>query len=365
MGRITIALLISITVAMAGACHSNPYYNPAKPHHTKDGFRNNLDGTANRGFWDLISWKLGAWWNGLPKEPEGSYHPSVLRPDTVALNEHRLNPSVTWIGHATLLIQMGGLTVLTDPHLTERASPFDNFGPKRRVPPALSLDELPHADVVLISHNHYDHLDRKTVERLAAQAGAPPQFFVPLGLKSWFEDLGIPSVTEMDWWDETEFRGLRIHFTPGQHWSARTRFDTNQTLWGGWLVESPELRFFFAGDTGYSADFREIRERLGPVDLAALPIGSYEPRWFMKDMHIDPDEAVRIHQDLGARYSVAMHWGTFQLTDEPLDEPPKRLAEALGKAGIAPERFFVMQFGETRNLAPMLAQAAPAALPAR
>jgi L-ascorbate metabolism protein UlaG (beta-lactamase superfamily) len=365
MGRNAIASLILITVAMAGACHSNPDYNAAKPHHAKDGFRNNYGGMGNRGFLDLISWKLSAWWNGIPKDPEGGYHPEVLHPDVVALNEHRVNPSVTWIGHATLLVQMGGLTVLTDPHFTDRASPFDRFGPKRLVPPALRLEELPHIDVVVISHNHYDHLDRGTVERLAAQPDGSPMFFVPLGLKAWFAELGIENVTQMDWWDESGYRGLRVHFTPAQHWSARGSFDTNQSLWGGWLLESPDFRFYFAGDTGYSQDFRDIRERLGPVDLAALPIGAFEPRWFMKVMHIDPDEAVQIHKDLGARYSVAMHWGTFQLTDEPIDEPPKRLAEALSKAGIPAEKFFVMRFGETRNMATLLAQSRPIALPAR
>jgi len=363
--RFTAILLLLLTVAMSGACHSNPFYDPSKPHHRKDGFRNNYEEKGTRSFFELMSWKLSAWWDGVPKEPEGGYQPEVVTPDLVALNEHRGNPSVTWIGHATMLVQMGGLSILTDPHFTERASPSGSFGPKRRVPPALSLEQLPHIDAVVISHNHYDHLDRKTVERLAVQPGGAPMYFVPLGLKAWFAEQGIANVTEMDWWDLAEYRGLRVHFTPTQHWSARTRFDTMETLWGGWLLESPDFRFYFAGDTGYSRDFRDIHDRLGPVDLAALPIGAYEPRWFMKIMHIDPDEAVQIHHDLGARYSVGMHWGTFQLTDEPIDEPPRRLAEALARSGISPERFFVLRIGETRAMEPLLAQARPMPTPAR
>jgi L-ascorbate metabolism protein UlaG (beta-lactamase superfamily) len=359
--------LLPLTVFLVGACQSNPYFNPTKPHHRPDGFQNNYEREGHRSFFDLLSWKLSAWREGLPKEPEGGYHPEVEKPDLVLLREHRANPSVTWIGHATLMVQMGGSTILTDPQFSERASPFDSFGPKRRVPPALSLEELPHIDVVVISHNHYDHLDRKTVTRLAEQPGGPPRYFVPLGLKPWFEELGITTVTELDWWDEERHGDVRIVFTPLQHWSARTRFDANRSLWGGWLLESPDFRFFFAGDTGYSADFRDIRERLGPVDLAALPIGSYEPRWFMKVMHVNPEEAVRIHKDLEARYSVAIHWGTFDLTDESIDEPPRKLAEALDAAGIPRERFFLMRFGETRDMGRLLAKdrAQAVAMPAR
>jgi len=202
----------------------------------------------------------------------------------------------------------------------------------------------------VISHNHYDHLDAQTVEGLNAQPDGPPQFFAPLGLKPWFVEHGIGNVVELDWWEQREHRGLKIHLLPVQHWSARTPFDRNQTLWGGWLLEHPQLKFYFIGDGGYSPDFRDIARRFGPIDLAAIPIGAYAPRWFMKTMHVNPEEAVKVHKDLRAAYSVAMHWGTFRMTDETLDEPPKRLAAARAAAGIPTERFFIMRHGETRKL---------------
>ncbi|MGH3851177.1 MAG: MBL fold metallo-hydrolase, partial [Pseudonocardiaceae bacterium] len=272
------------------------------------------------------------------------------------LKANHAEPTMTWIGHATLLLQLGGVNILTDPHLTERASPFPFIGPQRWVPPALNFRELPHIDIVLLSHNHYDHLDRGTVTRLNRQPGGPPKFYVPLGLKAWFVNEGIGNVVELDWWERARELGLTLHFVPMQHWSSRTSFDRNRSLWGGWVVEQPSFRFIFCGDTGYSQDFQDIARRFGSFDLAAIPIGAYEPRWFMKTQHVNPEEAVRIHRDLHARHSVAIHWGTFALTDEPLDEPPRRLAEALAAARIAPEQFFVMKHGETRSLAALAEQ---------
>jgi N-acyl-phosphatidylethanolamine-hydrolysing phospholipase D len=255
------------------------------------------------------------------------------------------------------------VNVLTDPQFSERASPVSWAGPRRVVPPALPIAALPHIEIVLISHNHYDHLDRASVEALAAQPGGSPRFFVPLGLKAWFAARGITDVVEQDWWEHADYLGLRIHEVPSQHFSSRTLWDRNRTLWGGFLVEHPTLRFYFAGDAGYSRDFAEIHARLGPIDVAALPIGAYEPRWFMGPMHINPAEAVQALQDLHARLAVAMHWGTFNLTDEPLDDPPRALARALEAARITPGRFLVFTHGETRRLAPLLAE--PVALPAR
>ena len=325
----------------------------SKSHHTADGFRNNYPSAARGSFW---KWQRSRWANGLPKVPQGGYRFEVLRPDVGWLRRNRTEPALTWIGHATFLLQLDGVNVLTDAHFSERASPLQFAGPQRVVAPALRLAELPHIDAVVISHNHYDHLDRPSVKRLAAQAGGCAHFFVPLGLKAWFAGIGIHEVTELDWWDEARLRGLKLTLTPVQHWSSRTPWDRDRTLWGGWVVESPQFRFFFAGDTGYSQDFKDIGQRLGFVDLAALPIGAYEPRWFMQIMHVNPEEAVKIHRDLRARHSVAMHWGTFILTDEPLDEPPQRLAAARRAAGISPETFFVMKHGETRRLASMMRQ---------
>jgi L-ascorbate metabolism protein UlaG (beta-lactamase superfamily) len=324
-----------------------------KTHHTAEGFRNNYPSAARGSF---LKWQRERWAKGLPKIPEGGYRFELLRPDVAWLQQNRSEPTLTWVGHATFLLQLDGLNILTDAHFSERASPVQFAGPRRVVPPALRLTELPRIDAVVISHNHYDHLDRLTVKQLAAQSGGSAHFFVPLGLKAWFAGVGIGAVTELDWWGATEHRGLTFTLTPVQHWSSRTPWDRDKTLWGGWVVEHPQLRFFFAGDTGYSQDFKDIGQRLGYVDLAALPIGAYDPRWFMQIMHVNPEEAVQIHQDLRARHSVAMHWGTFILTDEPLDEPPQRLAAARHAAGVPPEAFFVMKHGETRHLGSMLRQ---------
>jgi L-ascorbate metabolism protein UlaG (beta-lactamase superfamily) len=284
------------------------------------------------------------------------------------------------------LLQVGGVNILTDPIFSERASPVSFLGPKRKVPPALALRDLPHIDVVLISHNHFDHLDLASVRALYRQKDGPPRYFVPLGLKAWFQDNVLEEktgkeapgqfpageqsktpggdgpdgkgasrgeiVVEQDWWEFTDYLGLRIHQVPAQHFSKRSFFDNDEVLWGGFMVEHPDFRFYYSGDTGYSKDIADIAARFPTVDLAVLPIGSYEPRWFMKSMHINPEEAVRIHQDLRARQSVGIHWGTFELTDESMDEPPKALARALSRAGIPSEKFFLLKNGETRLLAP-------------
>jgi L-ascorbate metabolism protein UlaG (beta-lactamase superfamily) len=319
-----------------------PYYDPAKPHRAAEGFRNNYPHAEKGGFW---RWQWERLRDGLPQRPEGGYRFDTARPELAA------NPSITWVGHATVLLRVGGMSLLTDPHFSERASPISFLGPKRVVPPVPALHELPHIDAVVISHNHYDHLDQDSVARLAAQPGGSPRFFVPLGLKDWFTRRGVDDVVELDWWESREFRGLKIDFVPVQHWSKRTLADENQSLWGGWVIRHPELSFFFAGDSGYSRDFTDIRARFGGFDLAAIPIGAYAPRWFMQIMHLDPAEAVRVHQDVNARRSVAIHWGTFEnLTDESLDEPPLRLAQERKKAGLADDEFVVLHHGETRVL---------------
>lgn len=344
-------LWLWVIVVWLTGCYTNPYYDPTKAHHTPQGFRNNYPHPPPGNFW---KWRWERLLAGLPPEPRNGYRFEVVKPDHRFLAENDSAITLTWIGHATLLLQVGGVNILTDPHFTERASPLSIWGPKRKVPPALSLAQLPRIHVVLISHNHYDHLDRPTLVALSRQPGGPPMYFVPLGMKDWLEGEGITTVVQQDWWEYTDYMGLRVHQVPAQHFSARSPFDRDEQLWGGFVVEHPAIRFYFAGDTGYSQDFRDIGERLGPMDLAAISIGSYEPRWFMKVMHINPAEALRIHNDVRARYSVAIHWGTFEMTDEAIDEPPRALGRALAEAGIPPERFFLMKHGETRQLAPLL-----------
>ena len=271
------------------------------------------------------------------------------RNDPAWLKANRSRDSLTWVGHSTFLLQLGGLNLLTDPHFTGRASPFSFAGPARLAPPGLGFDDLPAIDLVLVSHNHYDHLDEQSVRRIARDH-AQAQFVVPRGLASWFRRRGIERVTELDWWQSADLGAAQVSAVPVQHFSGRGLHDRDATLWCGFVVELAGRRIFFAGDTGYSRDFADIAARFPPMDLSLLPIGAYDPRWFMAPVHVDPAEAVRIHQDLHSRLSVAMHWGTFRLTAEPLDQPPQLLAQALTAAGIAPEKFTVFRHGETRLL---------------
>ena len=348
MRRLSLGLLLSLT-----ACSSiNPYFDPALPHRGQDGFRNNYPTARENSYW---RWQWERWRDGLPRPPANGYRFPMAEPEVAFLRANKSETTVTWIGHATVLLQVGGQNILTDPHLSARASPVSFAGPPRRVPPGLTAEQLPHIDAVMISHNHYDHLDVETITRLAAQAGGPPRFYVPLGLQRWFNALSITTVTELDWWESRELAGLKIHFVPVQHWSQRTLADRNQALWGGWVIEHPTLRFFFTGDTGYSQDFKDIERRFGSFDLAAIPIGAYEPRWFMAPFHVNPAEAVQIHLDLRTRYSLGIHWGTFEMSDEALDEPPIVLQQELAKRGIAPDRFFVLRHGETWRVGAPLA----------
>ncbi|MCC5811378.1 MAG: MBL fold metallo-hydrolase [Ectothiorhodospiraceae bacterium] len=320
-------------------------------HHDGARFRNNYP-HASRGPLKLARW---VWdyitnWPRAVRFPMADNAPAFLR-------ANRTESTLTWIGHATFLIQLGGLNILTDPHLSPRAAPLQWLGPKRVMPPGLAFEDLPPIDLVVISHDHYDHLDDPTVRRLIGSH--QPHFFVPLRLGRWLRKRGAEHVTELDWWQAAGHGESRLTAVPVQHFSGRGPFH-NRTLWAGWMLELAGRKVFFAGDTGYSRDFADIGRRFAPVDLALLPIGAYESRHFMKPVHVSPEEAVRIHHDIGARHSVAMHWGTFRLTQEPMNEPVERLQVALEGQGLRSEAFTVMQHGETRvlrfrqNAAPVL-----------
>jgi L-ascorbate metabolism protein UlaG (beta-lactamase superfamily) len=313
-----------------------------------EGFRNNYPHPEKGSFW---AWQWERMREGVPKAPPGGWNLPAVKTDPRALADPASNPSVTWIGHATMLVRLAGKTMLFDPIFSERASPLPGVGPRRVVPLPIDIDDLPRIDVVMISHNHYDHLDEASVRRLAGMPQGSPRFLVPLGLKAWFATLGITRVDEYDWWQETREGPLAITFVPVQHWSRRRLDDTNQTLWGGWVVEGEGLKLVHTGDTGYSKDFRDIGERLGPFDMAFIPIGAYAPRWFMQIMHADVPEAVQIRADLRAERAIGMHWGTFErLTDEPLDEPPAILAQQREARGLRRDQFDVMAIGEVRRL---------------
>ncbi|MEO8163910.1 MAG: MBL fold metallo-hydrolase, partial [Betaproteobacteria bacterium] len=215
----SIVTLFAACALLLGACRSNPHYNPTKSHHTEDGFRNNYPHPPRASFW---KWQWERWTQGVPDNPPGGYGFPLLKPDAGFLAANSDEPTLTWIGHASFLLQIGGVNVLTDPHLTERASPVSFAGPKRQVPPALDFDTLPHVDIVVISHSHYDHLDLQTVKQLSRQQGGAPLFLVPLGLKAWFKAQDIDNVTQLDWWEKANYRGLRLTLAPVQHWSART-----------------------------------------------------------------------------------------------------------------------------------------------
>jgi L-ascorbate metabolism protein UlaG (beta-lactamase superfamily) len=255
---------------------------------------------------------------------------------------------VTFVGHSTFLIQTAAGNILTDPMYSRRAGPFRLLGPRRVRQPAVRFEDLPAIAVVLLSHNHYDHCDRATLARLAKRFD--PLVATPVGNAALVRSAGIRRVEELDWWEHAATAGLPIALTPAHHFSARTPFDRNRALWGGFVVQAGARRIYFAGDTAYAPFLSEVRRRLGPIDLALLPIGAYEPRWFMRSVHMNPDEAVEAHVDLGARVSLGMHYGTFRLTSEGIDDPLRALEEARARRKISPSEFGVLGFGESYRL---------------
>jgi L-ascorbate metabolism protein UlaG (beta-lactamase superfamily) len=338
---------------LPGPDPTNPHYDPARAHHTPRGFRNiypHAAPTAEE--MSRIRNQMDRRAPALPLRVDLSQ----ASPDLAFLHANRTRPAVTWIGHSTVLMQMGGRNVLTDPIFTQRASPVPFAGPRRLQPPGLKLHELPRIDLVVISHNHYDHLSLASVRALARQSGGPPRFAVPLGLDRWFRrnlrGLVSDQVVALDWWDTARLAGLKVNLVPTHHWSARTPWNRNENLWGAWIVESSDgFRFYFSGDLAWSEDVRDVGRRMGGLDLAAIAVGHYEPRWFMKNNHINPDEAVRVHRLLRARRSLAIHHGTFAgLTMEPLDQPLIDLAEARKAHGVSEEEFFTLRHGQTELL---------------
>lgn len=254
--------------------------------------------------------------------------------------------AITFINHATFLIQLPGINILTDPVWSTRASPLNWAGPKRVREPGVQMDELPKIDLIVISHNHYDHLDIKTLKELNARFA--PKVLVPVGDKALIESIGIKNVQELDWWEHANIgTDTKITFTPAQHSSARTLFDKDKSLWGSYFIQHRSRSVFFGGDGGYSTQFADIKNRLGSPEIALLGIGSYAPRSFMKAIHMDPTEAVVAHKDLGAKLSIGMHYGTFQLSSEGFDQPQEDLKKALEKASLPHDTFITLQEGET------------------
>ncbi|GJJ76729.1 N-acyl-phosphatidylethanolamine-hydrolysing phospholipase D [Entomortierella parvispora] len=315
--------------------------------------------------------------NGLPKILPINKDDLTLfsqpKKETDGTDGRHAKVTSTWLGHACFLVQVEGVNILFDPVFSERCSPSQLAGPKRITPPPCKLDELPRVDIVVISHNHYDHLDLTTIKNL--QKDHQPYFYVPLGNKAWFDSIGIKDkVTECDWWDSHDLSfhddktGVKVVCTPCQHFTGRSLTDRYKTLWASWVIETipknvseKPIKVFFGGDTGYRyvpngrdeddmphcPAFKEIGERIGPFDFSMIPIGAYSPRWFMSPIHCSPEDAVRVHEDIKSKRSVGMHWGTWVLTDEDVTEPPRRLEAAMKKRGHDPKIFDVMQIGET------------------
>lgn len=336
--RIVLAILASVLIAAcAGAVHQRGNQDDVKT------FRNNYLPPQDKNALSFLRMRLFG--DDIWADQIGDARSiEVLETDPATLKEYD-SPQITWVGHSTFLLQIQGRNILTDPIFSTRASPVSFAGPKRLVGLPLSMEELPTIDAVVISHNHYDHLDEASIRAL----GNEPMYFVPEGLGQWFVDNGIAAerVQELAWWESSEWQNLRISATPSQHWSARSLFDRNQSHWASWLLQFEGFSVWFAGDTGYNdRDFRDIGAFAESVDLALIPIGAYAPRHFMKPHHVNEEEALQIHRDVRARKSIGMHWGTFPLTAESPLDPPRKLA-ALAELLDDDSRFVTMKVGET------------------
>jgi L-ascorbate metabolism protein UlaG (beta-lactamase superfamily) len=303
----------------------------------KNGQFHNAKSLPNKSLWTFLKIRLTTEWADWPDHREFPKQPRP--PSKVVADELR----VTYINHATLLIQGAGFNILTDPHYSERCSPVSFAGPKRVHDPGVTFEDLPKIDVVLISHDHYDHLDLPTIEKLVNRD--QPKFVVGLGVKSRFEN--DATVTELDWWESLELtKDLKVHFVEVQHFSGRTLWDGNSTLWGGFVIELAAFKIYFGGDSGYGKHYQKTYEKFGAMDLSLLPIGAYAPRDFMGPVHIDPQEAVQAHKDLRSTKSIGMHFGTFQLTAEKMEEPVHLLKEEAKKQGLTSDAFMALEPGQ-------------------
>ena len=283
----------------------------------------NTNGVASdKSFGDMLQW--------IRSDIEPEITKIELSSDWQKLNLSEDDNYAIWIGHSTFLIKKNGVTILTDPIFSKRASPFKNIGPKRLIPPAIPLDAIPHIDIVTVSHNHYDHLDIHSLKKISKKH---PEviFLVPAGDEKLLKRKKIKNVYSFDWWESIEHKGFLITFTPVQHWSKRSLFDRNKSLWGGWFFKHKDYSLYHAGDTGYSKDFIDTKIKLGSPKYAFIPIGAYDPEWFMAESHVNPEDAVQIMLDLEAEKAFGMHWATFVLTDEDTIEPKIRLEKEIMK----------------------------------
>jgi N-acyl-phosphatidylethanolamine-hydrolysing phospholipase D len=343
MSRMFLVLVLSCCCACTAQPVPSEVDSPA--HHSKTGFTNPYIEEPDKSFFSFLTMRFFGdeqWADHQALASQVPVEPVQL--ERIASPQSQLQ--VTWLGHSMFLIQYQGKNILTDPIFSDRASPLSFAGPKRYIPHVMDYKDLPPIDAVVISHSHYDHLDLEAVEQLAKNS----HFFVPLKLKQWFleQDISAAKVSELDWWQSQDFNGISFQALPSQHWSARGLGDRFATLWSSWSITIGDKHLWFAGDTGYNpVQFRLIGERIAAIDLAMIPIGAYAPRWFMQPYHVNPQEAVQIHQDVGARKSIGMHWGTFPLTAEEPGEPPIKLEQAKQNSQIDPQAFISMAVGQT------------------
>jgi N-acyl-phosphatidylethanolamine-hydrolysing phospholipase D len=332
---------------------------PAPTHRTPTGkFRNPWPESNPHGLRDVLRWALDRRAKGRTQWRADQVPMSAFPVVSPAFPSPRAPAGeilLTWIGHSSFLLQIGSVNILLDPVWSTRASPVSFAGPARIIAPALSFDALPPIDLVIISHDHYDHLDRATV-RMLRVSHPEAKWMAPLGVGSWLRDRGVAVIAELDWWQRVSVLGIEITCTPAQHFSGRRLSNRNSTLWSGWAIRAGKRAVYFAGDTGRHPEFSEITRRLGPFDAALLPIGAYNPRWFMHPVHMSPEEAVAAYVDIAAANDgracrfVATHWGTFKLTDEPMEEPPALTRVEWEKAELDPALLWVMAHGETRRV---------------
>ncbi len=337
----TLLILFCFIVLISYLLSCKPYTGPRSDHFNGRVFLNPSRRSA-KGF-KAVGEYVGKrvpdkWPSDLDQSVRENAIPSISRADT----------QITFVNHSTFFIQFNGQHILTDPIWSKRCSPFQWVGPKRQRPPGVMLEQLPQVDLVLISHNHYDHLDKPTIKKLNKKFN--PKYLVPLGLKDLMLKWGCQNVVEVDWWDEVDINGIQFLSTPANHFSSRGTFDRNKTLWCGYILRSKSSKIYFAGDSGYSDIFREIGKREGPIDLSLIPIGAYMPEWFMSPIHISPLEAIQVHLDVMSKKSIAMHFGTFKLADDGPVRSTSVLKEGIKKAGLTSQLFIIPKEGHSYSI---------------
>lgn len=341
-----VSLIVGLLIL---GCSNNLTSKTELPAHYGKGEFVNPYLKEDRSFWDVIKMRYFdeewiSWDDQENKVP-------VQKPDFNLINSYITQPKVTWIGHSTFLIQINKINILTDPVFSEIISPVSFIGPKRVHPPGIALKDLPAIDYVLISHNHYDHLNVDFVKWM----GNKTIWIVPLGLKEFLLDFEIKSqnIVELDWYENFHNQTISITATPAQHFSGRWLNDRNETLWCSFAVKISNFTFWFGGDTGYNdIQFKEIGNKYGAFDFALIPIGANRPRWFMKAVHVNPEEAVIIHREIKSKYSIGMHWGTFRQSAEAIDEPVLELRKAITKHNLKENEFVTLKIGETKIINP-------------